>query len=110
MDYDEWMIAYHKNPIINFKNDLSSKELDIFEKLGIKIEDKDYTEYEFDDIDEKLLEYYTDENMDKEELAEAKTLEGTGVSREEYNYILEKFDKIREKYSDKFNKISFSKK
>lgn len=48
--------------------------------------------------------------MDKEELAEAKTLEGTGVSREEYNYILEKFDKIREKYSDKFNKISFSKK
>lgn len=37
MDYDEWMIAYHKNPIINFKNDLSSKELDTFEKLGIKI-------------------------------------------------------------------------
>lgn len=110
MDNDEWRIAYHKKPIINFIKDLSSKDLEIFEKLGIKIEDKTYTEYEFDDFDDELLKYYIDESMDKEELAEAKPLEGTGVSREEYNYILEKFDKIREKYSDKFNKMSFNKK
>ena len=67
-------------------------------KLRISIKDKIYTEREFEEIDgDYILYYYEDgmeEGMSEEEKSGIKSLENTGVSREEYNRLLDKFHKI----------------
>ena len=45
--------------------------------------------------------------MDEEDLAIVVPLEGTGVNRDEYNTLLEKFEKIEKKYDSKRSKIYY---
>ena len=86
------MHDYQQKRKIDIYKYLDDEKRDILKRLEIDIEDRLYTEYEYDILDEKVLEYYTDPN--DEELKPIKLLSKKGVSREEYNKILEIFEKI----------------
>ncbi len=99
-NYEEWDKKYHTEEFIDLNKYFNKKDKQILDKLGIKVQDKIYTNYEFDVLEEKYLLYYRDEKeMDDEDLKLSKSLEGTGVSREEYNKLLEKINKILTDYN-----------
>ena len=97
-NYDEWSKNYHTKRYIEEIRKLDKKYIEIAEKLGITIEDKLYTEYELESLDMDLMIYYKDDDMTEEELKETKSLDNTGVTREEYNELLEEVGKIVKKY------------
>ena len=84
--------------IVDLKKYFSSEEWEQFRKLGIVIKDKIYTEYEFETLNNSLYDYYYSEEMSEEEKQQVKSLDGTGVSREQYNNLLDKIEKINEEY------------
>lgn len=88
--YLEWDEKYHNLEILNIRKMLSFKEKRILKKLGITIKNKKHTECEIECLMLELLLYYDDpeEYLSKEEKKYQKSLEGTGVSREEYNKLL----------------------
>lgn len=92
-DFDSWYEKYSTLEIVDLKKHLTKEDFDLLEKLNIKIKDKIYTEQEFEILDMDLIAYYIDEDMDEEELKQAKKLPD-GVSREEYNALLEKVSKL----------------
>ena len=69
-------------------------KIKVIKKLGIEILDKVYTKREFEVLDGEYILYYYEDDMTDEEKADTKSLEGTGASREEYNTLLKKFEKI----------------
>lgn len=93
MIIDEYRTRYlykHRINIIKYLN----KELEeILGKLEIKIEDKLYTEYEYDLIDEKIMDYYTDGTFEP-----IKLLSEKNVSKKEYEKVLEAFSEIVKDY------------
>ena len=58
MDFDTWHERYKNKEIINIREHLDSNDIEILNKLGINIEDRLYTCYEFDIIDGELIKYY----------------------------------------------------
>ena len=95
IEYKEWQEKYHTEQVVDIIKYFKEKEIEIFKKLGIILENKIYTNYEYDVIEGQLLEYYVNKkDMSKEEIAEVKPLEDTGVKRRQYNKILKKYDKI----------------
>ena len=99
-EYKEWDEKYHNLEVIDVKKHLSSKDIKILKKLGIKVKNKIYTEYVFECLTMDLLAYYDDPEMDlsEEEKEFQKSLDGTNVSREEYNEVLNKVQKINERF------------
>ena len=97
-NYDEWSKNYHNKRYIEEVRNLDKKYIEIARKLGITIEDKLYTEYELESLDMDLMIYYKDDDMTEEELKGTKSLDNTGVTREEYNELLEEVGKIVKKY------------
>ncbi len=99
-NYDEWQSKYHNEEFIDLKKFLDSKDIELLKKLDINIKDKLYSNYEFDTLEGMLLRYYRNEKeMSEEDLKLSKTLDNTGVSREDYNSLLEKFNKISDYYN-----------
>ena len=98
-EYAQWDERYHNVEILELSKFITLKDRRTFKKLGIKIKNKKYTEYEFECLKLDLLAYYDDPEQDlsKEEKQYQKSLDGTHVSREEYNKLLNKIDKIKEK-------------
>lgn len=94
MDYNKWDYEYHNKQIIDIKKELTDSQLEIIRKLGIEIKDKIYTEYEYECLKLKLLEYM--ESEDGEEYP-TKSLDGTNVSKEEFNSLIKRVDEINEK-------------
>lgn len=105
MNIENWKYNYHNKKIIDIKKELRSEEIELLKKLNISLEDKIYTEYEYDCLKLDIAEYYKEDDMDKEELEYVKPLKN-GITRKDYNNLLKTFDKIEKKYEDKFNKIS----
>lgn len=93
-NYDEWYKKYHNEEIIDLDKYLNKEDKKILKKLKIPLKNKILTNYEYDVIKEELLEYYLDDDMDTLELSMCKPLDNTGVSRDEYNEVLKKFEKI----------------
>lgn len=95
--YLEWDEKYHNLGILNIRKLLNFKEKKILKKLGITIKNKKHTECEIECLMLELLYYYDDpeEYLSKEEKKYQKSLEGTGVGREEYNKLLNKITKIK---------------
>ena len=95
--YLEWDEKYHNLEILNIRKMLSFKEKRLLKKLGITIKNKKHTECEIECLMLELLLYYDDpeEYLSIEEKKYQKSLEGTGVSREEYNKLLNKITKIK---------------
>ena len=99
-EYKEWDEKYHNLEIVDVKKHLTLSNRKILKKLGIKVKNKIYTEYELECLTMDLLAYYDDPEMDlsEEEMSFQKSLDGTGVSREEYNEVLNGIRKINENF------------
>lgn len=76
------------------------KKIKIFERLGIKLKNKIYTEFECECLYMDYLTYYDDPECDlsEEEKKFQKSLDGTGVTRDEYNKILKKLETLNEHF------------
>lgn len=98
-DYEKWSEKYHNEEIIDLKKHFTIEDFNLINKLGIKIKDKIYTEYEFEVLNMDLLAYYKDDDMNEEELEMTKDLDGTGVSKEEYDKLLCKIEEINKLYN-----------
>ena len=90
---EDSIIYLYKNRI-NIIKYLSKDLEEVLLKLEIKIEDRLYTEYEYDLIDEKIMDYYTDGTFEP-----IKLLSEKGVSQKDYEEILNAFSKIVEDYN-----------
>lgn len=93
-EFKEWHEKYCNDEVVDLKKYFTQADFEIIKKLGIEILDKIYTEREFEVLDGEYILYYYEDNMTDEEKADTKSLEGTGVSREEYNTLLKKFEQI----------------
>ena len=107
MSFEQWDEIYRNKKIIYIIEEFDESELETLKRLGIIIEDKVYTEYEFECLKLELGKYYIDDNMDEEDWECVEPLEDKNVSREDYNRVKNKFDELDEKYQSLFNKISF---
>lgn len=96
-DFDSWYEKYSTKELIDLSKHLSKSDISLLKKLDIKIKNKIYTEQEFEVLNMDLLSYYMAEDMEEEEKKESKPLPKE-VSRDEYNKLLEKINKIFEKY------------
>ena len=94
---DEWKERYENKEIVNIKNEFTINELALLQKLGVELMDKLYTERAFEILDMKVISYYYDDTMSDEEKAECIPLP-EGVSREEYNNLVDKIHEINLKY------------
>ena len=94
---DEWKERYENKEIVNIKNEFTINELALLQKLGVELIDKIYTEREFEILDMKVISYYYEDTMSNDEKAECIPLP-EGVSREEYNNLVDKINAINLKY------------
>lgn len=94
---DEWKERYENKEIVNIKNEFTINELALLQKLGVELIDKIYTEREFEILDMKVISYYYEDTMSNDEKAECIPLP-EGVSREEYNNLVDKIHEINLKY------------
>ena len=93
-----WEEQYYNKKIVELKKHFTDEEVKRIEKLVGTIENKIYTEYEFDRVELELIDYYKDRHMNREELKEVKSLKGTGVNREQYNKLMKKMAEISDIY------------
>ena len=98
--HQEWREKYYNLEIININKYLTQTDKKLLEKLGIKIKDKIYTEFECECLYMDFLKYYDDPENDlsEDERKYQKSLDGTGVTREEYNEVLKKIEKINNNF------------
>lgn len=98
-NYEEWNEKYHNEKFIDLFMYFSPEQKELLKKFDITLEEKLYTEFEFDVIDEKLILFYKDEDeMDEEELKECEELPD-GVDRVRFDELLAVMSKVREKYA-----------
>ena len=95
---DAWKEKYYNRLAVDLKSELSKEEIELLKKFKVKISDDVYTEYEYDCVKMVLAQYYIEEDIDGNIVPPVLELESIGVTREEYNELLGKFDKIDEKY------------
>ena len=96
-DFDSWYDKYSTEEIVDIKKFLNIDDINLLKKLNIKIKNKIYTEQEVEILNMDLLSYYIADDMEIEELKMSKNLP-KDISREEYNKLLEKINKITEDY------------
>lgn len=98
--HQEWREKYYNLEIININKYLTQTDKKLLEKLGIKIKDKIYTEFECECLYMDFLKYYDDPENDlsEDERKYQKSLDGTGVTIEEYNEVLKKIEKINNNF------------
>lgn len=92
-DFDEWYNKYSTEEIVDLKKYFTGADIELLRKLHIEVKNKIYTEQEFEILNMDYLKYYKSDDMDKEDLKESTELP-EGVTREEYNNLLEKIEKI----------------
>ena len=98
-DYEKWNDKYHNVKFIDLFMYFTPEEKELLKRFDIVLEDKLYTEYEFDIIDEKLILYYkNEEEMEEDELKECKELP-SGVDRAQFMELLAIMDRVRDKYN-----------
>lgn len=95
---EEYCDKYFDTAIIDLKKELTEIELEIIEKLEVKIEDKLYTAHKYEEVKETLGIYYSKNDKDKE-LKYKKPMK-YGISKKEYDLITAKFTKIDNKYKE----------
>lgn len=98
--YKEWLDKYHNLEVKDINDYFTEEDKKIFEKLGIKLKNKIYTEFECESLYMDFLIYYDDPECDlsEEEKNLQKSLDGTGVSRDRYNEILKKLEIFNEHF------------
>ena len=105
MNYEEWHKEYMEKKIINLKNELNEKDIEVLSKLDIEVQDKIYTQYDFEIFMINVGAYDRDDTMSELDLEYTKDLNSTVVSRKEYKKMQDKVDKIYDKYCKYFAKM-----
>jgi hypothetical protein len=98
VDYEKWQEKYYNFRIIYIYDFFNKNDFKILEKLNITVEDKKYTESEYDVIKFFLNLYYSEKYDEEEEKAYMKSLSEKDVSQEDYNRLLEIFEKIDDQF------------
>lgn len=94
-EYNNWNEKYHNKKFIDLFMYFSPEQKEVLKKFDIALEEKLYTEFEFDVIDGKLILFYkNEEEMDEEELKECKELPN-GVDRAQFDELLAVMSKVR---------------
>lgn len=88
---------YVNNPKIDLIKFLREKDLDILKKFGIEVQNKSYTEYEYQIIEMKLYDYY--KKYDNPCVVKNKKLIQFGINKKQYEEILDIFNKISSYYN-----------
>lgn len=107
MSFNEWQKAYRTKAIFDIFKEFTEGEIKILKKLGIIIENRVYTEYEYTNFKLELNNYVIEGKLDEEDWKYVKFLKDIKVNEKDFNKIKKKFDIIDEKYKNKINKISF---
>ncbi|HJJ04907.1 MAG TPA: hypothetical protein OIM45_03435 [Clostridiaceae bacterium] len=96
-NYEEWNDKYHNRKFINLIDYLNDNDMNILNKLGISVEDKEYTEYELDIIKQELNQY--DDRFEIEEYDEKvkEDIRKIKKSLKEKNISNEMFYKLEDK-------------
>ncbi len=94
IDYEKWQEKYYNSRTIYIYDFFNKNDFKVLEKLNITVEDKKYTESEYDVIKFFLNLYYSKKYDEEEEKAYMKSLSEKDVSQEDYNRLLEIFEKI----------------
>lgn len=89
---------YYNNRYIKLLEELSNKDIEVLNKLDIIIENKNYSRYEYDIVKQKFGMYFNEREDELEVKKIKKSLKKKNVSCEEYNNVLNTFDKIDNKY------------
>lgn len=99
-EYKDWFEKYHNLEVRDINDYFEEEDKKIFERLGIKLKNKIYTEFECECLYMNYLTYYDDPECDlsEEEKEFQKSLDGTGVTRDEYNKILKKLETLNEHF------------
>lgn len=105
MNYEEWHKEYMEKKIVNLKNELNEKDIEILLKLDIEVQDKIYTQYDFEIFMINVGAYDRDDTMSELDLEYTKDLDNTGVSQKEYKDIQGRVDEIYDKYYKYFAKM-----
>lgn len=100
--FEKWHERYNTEVLIDVTKYIDKKYYGTLLKLGVKIEQKLYTGYEYEVMKLDLAKYYLDDAMDEEDIAEVVSLDEVGVTREEYNEVLKQFDKLDEIYNENY--------
>ena len=79
---------YFSNDCIDIYHFFKKDQLQVLNKLNLKIEDKKYSLYDFDLLEMEIMKYYKDREKLKEK----------AITDKEYEIIIEIFDKIKEEY------------
>lgn len=80
---------YFSNEYLEIYHFFTKEQLETINKLGVKVEDKKYSTYDFDKLESIIIRYYK----------LRKKLKEISVSNEEYDEILNIFDKISNQYN-----------
>jgi len=102
LPFEKWQDRYHTEATIDVAKFIDKKYYGTLLKLGVKIEERLYTGYEYEVMKLELSKYYVDENMDEEDMEDVVPLDKTGVTREEYNEVLKQFDELDRIYSENY--------
>ena len=98
---DKFRKKYYKTRKIDFKRYLNDKDFEILRKIGIELEDKLYTEYEFECITIELVKYLYMTKLDIKIILEGDLkdfLEELDVTPEELEIVKSKLDEFYQIY------------
>lgn len=95
-NFETWEDKYWNSDEIELYKYFSKIDLENLEKLGIHIDNKLYTQREYELINSKIFEYYKENK--KGILIPGKELSDTDVSFNDYKKLLEIFNKISADY------------
>lgn len=96
--YDNWQIVYRNRLFIDLIKYFTKEELELLKKFNIKIKNEVYTEFDYDAVKTVLAQYYIEEDFNEEERKYQLSLDSIGVTQEQYNALLKKFDDLDERY------------
>lgn len=95
---EEWKEKYYERLAVDLKANLTKEEVELLKKFNVKINDEVYTEYQYDCVKMVLAQYYTEKDIEGNIVPPILELENIGVTEQEYDKLLKKFDEIDEKY------------
>lgn len=91
-NYYEWQVKYSNEKKLNIYSYFTEKQLNILQKLFIKIENRLYSEREFFQFEMYLYDAY--EKTIYGEMIQGKVLKSKNITIEQYKTILDIFHKI----------------
>ncbi len=93
-------IKYYTKKIINFSKYFTENDLLLLKHLGCNIKKRLYSEYEYDLLNLKLIEYYENsKDVNGKKIPPIKIIDESCISKKDYSRLLKIFTKIGQDYN-----------